>query len=385
MSESESSHEPQGRVPRWLAPRWAVIGIFLLLLVAGIAAARAFLMPVLLAFLLTLVFTPSRRALNRIGLPSWACGLLVIIGLTFGTGLAVSLLAQPVADWVARAPQIGNEIESKLRSLRGSVEQITEAGQQIDELTTNEPEPGTEVVKLKGVGFSEQIAVTLPLVVTQGVFVLVLLFFLIASGDMFYEKIVHVMPTLTDKRKALRIAFDVERALSHYFSTITLINALLGLSIAGAMWILNMPTPLLFGASAFLLNFIPYVGPLVGIIGTVLIGLISLPQPWLAFLAGGAYFALNSLEGQFVTPYFVGRVLALNTVVVFITIAFWAWTWSVVGMIVAVPTLVVMRVLCEHIDGLHTFGDFLSGRGAEAHAVPSAPRGAPVAGEDEGG
>ena len=383
VNDADSRPEAQFELPRVQAPRWAVIGIFLLMVVGAIAAARDFLMPVLLAFLLALVFTPLRRTLNRIGVPSWACAVIVILGLGAAIGVGVTVLSQPIADWAVRAPQLGGEIEAKLRSLRQPVEDIAEAGAQIDQLTEAEPEPGTTKVEVKEAGFSEKVAAMLPLIIAQGGLVLVLLFFLIASGDMFYEKLVHVMPTFTDKRRALRIAFDIERRLSHYLSAISVINALLGLSVAGAMWMLDMPTPLLFGLMAFVFNFIPYVGAVAGLVLTGVIGLVSLPEPWLALLAAGAYFSLTTLEGQFVTPYFVGRVLQLNTVIVFVSIAFWAWLWSVVGMIVAVPTLVVVRVLCEHIDSLHAFGDFLTARGAEVEAEPEAPRRAPTVGEGE--
>lgn len=384
VSDADNSSDPQVRIPTWLAPRWAVIGIFLLLCVSGIAAARDFLMPVLMAFLLALVFTPLRRTMNRLGLPSWACAFLVIGGLLAAIGVGAIVLSQPISDWATRAPQIGSQIETKLRSLRQPVEDIAEAGEKIDELTeVSGSGPETPKVEVKKDGFTARVAALMPLIIAQTGLVLVLLFFLIASGDMFYEKLVHVMPTWTDKRKALRIAFDIERRLSRYLSTITLINGLLGCCVAGAMWLIGMPTPLLFGLMAFMLNFIPYVGSVIGIVVTTVIGLVSLEDPWMALVAGASYFALTSLEGQFITPYFVGRVLQLNTVIVFISIAFWAWMWSAVGMIIAVPTLVVIRVLCEHIKSLEPFGDFLTARGAEIEPEEDAPREAPTLAEGE--
>ncbi len=384
VNDAPDRPDPQIKIPNWLAPRWAVIGIFMLLCISGIAAARDFLMPLLMAFLLALVFTPLRRTLNRIGLPSWVCAFVVIGGLLTVIGFGVLLLSQPVTDWAARAPQIGNQIENKLRSLREPVEGIAEAGKKIDELTeVATPGPTTPKVEVKQAGFTSKVAAMMPMILAQGGLVLVLLFFLISSGDMFYEKLVHVMPTWTDKRRALRIAFDIERRLSRYLSTITLINALLGCSIALVMWLIGMPTPLLFGLMGFMLNFIPYVGAIAGIAVATVIGLISLPDPWMALIAGGSYFVLTSIEGQFVTPYFVGRVLQLNTVIVFVSIAFWAWLWSAVGMIIAVPTLVVIRVLCEHIDALEPLGDFLTARGAEVEteAEEEAPRTGPTVDE----
>lgn len=364
-------------------PRWAVIGIFFLLVIGAISVARDFLMPVILAFLLTLVFTPLRRTLNRMRLPSWVCAIVVIGGLTGAIAAGALVLSGPVADWAARAPQIGSQVEAKLRSLREPVQEIAQAGEKIDELTAvGGAEPAAPKVEVKQPGFTAQVAAMMPTIAAQGGFVLVLLFFLIASGDMFYEKLVHVMPTFTDKRRALRIAFDIEKRLSHYLSTITLINALLGCAIGVAMWLIGMPTPELFGLLAFMLNFIPYVGAVIGITLSAVIGLISLPDLWGALLAGGTWFALTAIEGQFITPYFVGRVLQLNTVVVFIAIAFWAWLWSVVGMIIAVPVLVVLRVLCEHVEALTPVGDFLSSRGAETLPEEETPRVGPTVGEE---
>jgi predicted PurR-regulated permease PerM len=304
-------------------------------------------MPAILAFLLTLVFTPLRRTLNRLGVPSPACAVLVIATLSTGIGIGILMLSEPISNYVERAPLIGREIEAKLRSLAEPVAEIAEAGKN-----------------------------------TQAVFVLLLLFFLIASGDMFYEKLVHVLPTFTDKRRALRIAFDIERRLAHYLSTITLINALLGCAVGVAMWLLGMPTPELFGLLAFILNFVPYIGAVIGIVLSTAVALLTFSDPLMSLVVGGTYLALTSIEGQLITPYFVGRVLQLNTVIVFLAIALWAWLWSVVGMIIAVPMLVVVRVFAEHVEALEPLGDFLTARGAEAmqpEEDPKESRAAPTA------
>lgn len=346
-------------------PRWAVIGIFLLLAIAGIGAAEAFLMPVILAFLLTLVFTPLRRGLNRMGLPSWLCATLIVTSLVAASFVGLMTLSTPVAEWAAEAPSLGRKIEQKIRGLRGSVDTIAEAGDQIDKLAEGGAEPDTETVEVKEKGLLQRMASSAPTIGAQAVFVLVLMFFLIASGDMFYEKVVHVLPTLTDKRRALKIAFDIERRLARYFSTIAMINAGLGVAIGLAMWAIGMPSPALFGLLGFLLNFIPFIGAIIGVALAVTIGFVTFPAPVSALLAGGLYLSLTSIEGQLVTPYFVGRNLKLNTVMVFLSVALWAWLWSVVGMIIAVPILVVIRVFSEHLPALEPLGDFLSARGAE--------------------
>jgi len=347
-------------------PRWAIIGIFLMLLVGGLAYARDFLMPVVLALLLQLVFSPVRRQLERWGLPSALAAILIVGTLVTGGAAGVASLAVPASGWVDRAPEIGLELREKFEEIRGVTEGVEEAAQQVDEITESEEEPGVQRVKVEEEGNALAIAMSLPAVLAQVVFTLILLFFLLSSGDMFYEKIVYVLPSFRDKRRAIRIAYDIERKLSRYLSTIALINAGLGVSVGLVLWWLGMPSPALFGVLAFLLNFIPYVGSLLGVGAAVIVAIVTLDTLNQALAVGAVYFVLTSIEGQIVTPYFVGRSLRLNTVVVFLSVTLFAWLWSVVGMLVATPLLVAVRTFCEHVPGLQNLGHFLSARGAES-------------------
>ena len=248
------------------APSWAAVGIFLLLLLAGLTYAREFLMPVVLAFLLALVFTPVRRFLNRHGVPSWVSAVLIVGALLAVVIAGVYLLSGPVSDWIARAPTIFGQLQAKMRN--GVAATVAEVSNQVDKITSggggNAPQAPEVVVKQPGIAAS--VAWIAPLFLAQIVFVLVLLFFLLSSGDMIYEKIVHVLPTLTDKKRAVRIARDIEQKLSTYLFTITVINTGLGVVIGVVMWAIGMPNPLLFGVAVFALNYIPYAGPATGVV-----------------------------------------------------------------------------------------------------------------------
>ncbi len=346
-------------------PRWAGIGIFILLLVAGLAYAKAFLMPVALAFMLAFVFSPMRRFMEKWGCPPGVSALLIVGTLVAMLGAGATMLASPASQWIESAPTIGRQLDFKLRELKSAAEGVREAAKQVDKITGSEGQDQAPAVVVKDQGMTTRVAAMAPSILAQILLTLVLLYFILASGDMIYEKIVYVLPTFRDKRLAMRIAHDIERRVSRYLFTITLINAGLGIAIGCAMWLLGMPEPLLFGVIAFLLNFIPYIGAIAGTALATIIGLVSLPHAGSAVAAGASYLALTSLEGQFVTPYCIGRSLKLNTVVVFLSVTLWAWLWSVVGMIVATPLLVSFRVLCEHIPMLEGVGHFLSARGAE--------------------
>jgi predicted PurR-regulated permease PerM len=380
----DASPQPEAEVPEpvvavaaaeplrtYPAASWAGVGIFILLLLASMAYAREFLMPVALAFLLALVFTPVRRFLNRRGVPSWAAAILVVGVLLAVLIGGIVLLSGPVSDWIARAPSIFGELQNKMRGIAATVARVTN---QVDNITNAGTGTQAPAVVVKQQGLAASVAWIAPLFLAQVVFVLVLMFFLLSSGDMVYEKIVHVLPTLSDKKRAVRIAHDIESKLSTYLFTITMINVGLGTAIGLVMWALGMPNPLLFGVGAFALNYIPYAGPATGIIFATVVGLISGDGLWLGLLAGGSYLGIATVEGQLITPYFVGRRLRLNTVVVFLSIALWAWLWSVVGMIVATPLLVAVRTFCEYIPSLEGVGAFLSARGEEQEetGAPSA-------------
>jgi predicted PurR-regulated permease PerM len=362
---SSASPSPEANPVPATAPRWAIIGIFLMLLVAALAYARVFLLPVVLSFLLALVFTPVRRFLGRHGVPSAIAAVLIVGGLLVVLVAGLAVLTDPLRGWIADAPEIGRQLEMRLRGLIGSAREALEATQQVGRAALPADQSEVQEVVLRQPGIIAGIVAMAPGALGELAFTLVLLLLLLSSGDMFYEKIVHVMPTFRDKRLAVRIAREIESQLSSYLFAITLINAGLGVAIGFAMWLIGMPNALLFGAIGFLFNFVPFVGAAAGVALATVVGLVSLDEPAFGFVAGATYLALTSLEAQFVTPYFVGRRLKMNTVAVFLSIAFWAWLWSIMGLLVAVPLLVTVRTFCEYVPALRPLGEFLSASGVK--------------------
>lgn len=349
------------------AHSWAVVGIFIILLGAAIAYARVFLMPVTAAVLLFFVFVPVRRWL-------WRRGISPVVSATGITALLVaflfimgSMLFVPARQFVDDLPQISQQLEQKLEALKDSVKPLQKAAKKIDEIAEAEPvapSATTTVVAQSDAGSVSSGVVSavtsyVPAFFSQMLLTLLLLYFMLASGDLLYLKIVQSFDTLRDKRRAYLALREIEDSIGNYLGAITIINLCLGIAIGVILYALRMPSAAMFGAMAFLLNFIPYIGMLmgVGIIGVV--GLVSFDGYFVPLMATLSYIVINSIEGQIITPYFISRRLRMNTVVVFLSVALWAWLWSVIGMIVAVPLLVVIRVLSEHIPALEKFGNFL--------------------------
>jgi len=189
---------------------------------------------------------------------------------------------------------------------------------------------------------------------------LVLLFFLIASGDAFKMKLVAATPRYRDKKRVLCIWRDVEDNVSVYLLTIALINLCLGGTIAIGLYLIGFPNAALWGAMAALLNFVPYLGALVGLTVVAVVSIITYDPIGPALIAPAIYLGCNVVESQLVTPSVLGRRLSLNPVVVFVSVIFWGWLWGMPGAMMAVPLLIIVHVLCMNFPRLHLIAEFLT-------------------------
>ena len=342
--------------------RMALLGVFLILFLGFIYFARDFLLPVVIAFLLALTLSPIVRFLQKRGVaPPFSAFVIVLVVISaFSAG--TFLLSGPVTAWIDSAPQISQKIQQKFAILRYPIDAMVKASAQVESMGESATTSSVQKVAIQQPGMLSIAAASLVGGLTTAAITFVLLLFLLSSGTMFYEKMIGILPTLGDKKRALSIAHDVERDVSHYLLTITLINAGFGTAVAIAMALAGMPNPLLWGVAAALLNFVPYIGALGGILMVGMVALISFESVGYALIPPLLYAVFATIEGQFVTPVLLGRRLELNSVAIFICVALWSWLWGIVGAIIAVPLLVAVKVFCDHFDGLNSFGEFLSGQ-----------------------
>lgn len=342
------------------ATHWAIIGLFVLTAVGALSFAQAFFIPVVFALLLALIFSPIRRAFGRVGIGPVLSAVIIMILFCAVSAVLLFLISSSLATIISDEPQLMNKVQERVSELTGVLEPMRQAGEQLEQMQSSPEAPEQVIVREQGI-FSLW-AETTPYVAGQVGFAIVLATFLIASGDMFYEKLVEVMPNATAKHKALTIARDMEHQLSTYFLTITGINATLGVIIGLAMWLLGMPDPVFFGVAAFALNYIPYIGSIIGIVFAFMMGVVTYDNIWLSLAPPLAYWIINSAEGQFITPVAVGRRLRLNAVAVFLSVAFWAWLWSFAGMFLSTPMLIALKAFSERTPELSWLNTFLEGR-----------------------
>jgi predicted PurR-regulated permease PerM len=185
------------------------------------------------------------------------------------------------------------------------------------------------------------------------------LYFHLGWGDLFLRKLIRALPTLTNKQRAVEIARETERQVSAYLLTITLVNALLGAALGAAVWLLGVPNPTLWGAMVFVLNFIPYLGPLIGIVVLGVVALVTLPGLGYALLVPAFYFLLHSVESNIITPLVLVRRLTLNPIVMFLWLSLWFWLWGIPAAVLAVPMLKTLKIFCDNIPQLARAGQFL--------------------------
>jgi predicted PurR-regulated permease PerM len=338
----------------------SIIGIFVILLIGALYFARAFFLPVMLAVLVTLTFSPTVRYLRHRGIPSVVTAILLVLAMLAAFGSVSVYLSDPVSRVIADAPAIAGRIEQRFAPLREPLRKMMSASSQLEQLAASS-EPNTEKVVVAQSGLAAWAADTLGGLTTTLGATLVLVVFLLSSGDLFLHKLVRTLPTYSGKRRSVRVVHDIEFEVSRYLLTITAINICFGFAVAAAMAGLGMSNPLLWGAAATVLNFIPYVGAIVGAGSALIAALITYDSIGPALLPPAAYLLFHAVESAFVTPLVLGRRLELNVVAIFISLAFWSWMWGIIGALIAVPILVVVKVFSDHFTGLVKFGEFLSG------------------------
>ncbi len=335
----------------------AVTGLFVLAVFYTLHLGRDFFLPLVLAFFLAQLLRPMVRALGRWRLPTALASGLVVLLLVGVVGIGLSQLWTPAAEWVERAPRDLNRLEGKLKKLVRSVESVTRTAQQMDEIA-DVATPAGPTVELKQPGLIEVLFGGATSFLAAGLITLVLTYFFLSAGDQFLRKLPRVLPR-DHAERVLGAVQVIENQLSRYFLAVSIINLSLGVITAGSMALLGMPTPVLLGATAALLNFLPYLGPAIMATLLAMIALITLPTPAAAIVPPALYLLLHVTEANLVTPQLLGRRLPLNPTAIFIGFLFWWWLWGVPGALLAVPILVTLKAVCDQSEGLKNLGEVL--------------------------
>lgn len=337
----------------------ALSGLFILAAFYTLYLGRAFFLPIILAVLLSFLLSPLVRWLKKLHIPEGLSSAVVVFGFLGLLGWGVYGLSSPAYEWASQAPKTLRKVEAKLRDFKKPVQTVSKATEQMEKITQvgGGRQPTQVAVQAESLG--ERMFSQATDFVSNGLVMIILLYFLLASGDMFLRKLIRVLPSLADKKRAVEIARQIETEISAYLATITFINVLLGLAVWGIMSAIGLPNPLLWGVLAAVTNYIPYLGALVMIGVLAMVGFVTFDGLGQSLMAPGAFIGLNLIESYFLTPMILGRRLTLNPVVIFLGLTFWGWLWGITGAVLAVPIMVVFKIFCDHSEALAPLGEFL--------------------------
>lgn len=328
------------RWPGELALRW----LALLALVFLLPLAKPFLLPVVVALLLAIVLAGPVRALHRRGISEPVGALIVVATLAALVGAIASLLVQPASEWLERAPSNMNQFMRSLDRLRDAIPLLrvtTESGgaesASLGDSIATQGWTITRVVLDQLTGLAMAVASTI-----------ILLYFMLASEHWLVIRLMEHVPGRRARLNWLCMGRSVQREVAHYLWTMTLMNVVLGTATGLALWAIGLPNPLLWGTVTAVLNYVPYLGPLV--IGALLFmaGILQFEELHLMVAPPLAFFGLNVIEAYVLTPLVMGKRLDLNPVFVFVSVMFWGWVWGVAGALVSVPVLLAIRNAMRH-------------------------------------
>lgn len=323
--------------------------------------ARPVILPIVLACVAAMTLKPLIRGLTRCHIPP-ALSAAVVLGLLV-SAVAIGLvqLGRPAVAWMNDAPAHMAKLRLRVQKIFPKTARFSEAATAVNNLgaSAREQTPVT-TVELK----TSHVPSTF--INWTGSFLggigetLVLLYLLLASGDLFLQKLVRVMPTLHDKKRAVEISHEIQQNISNYLFSVSLINLGLGTLVSAGLYLLGVPNAGMWGLLVAVLNFVPYFGPVAGIVLLAAVGLLTFDTLWKGLLPPGWYLLLHLLESNFVTPVLLGRRFTLNPVVIFISLIFWTWLWGVPGALLSVPFLVSIAVICDRVPTLSAVSELLT-------------------------
>jgi predicted PurR-regulated permease PerM len=322
----------------------ATIGIFIILLIAALEFARPLLLPLVSAFVVTMMLGPLSARAERAGIPSLLTAIvlwLLVIAVCYGV---IVLLAGPAVDWVGKAPEIGKSVQEKLRVLDRPWAMMQDLRKALLPGDADKGGVGVDIAAFVAPMF----AFVTPAIGEVFIFFGTLFFMLIGR-----TKLRRVTVALFEDRDArlrtLKIINDIEHNLTGYLSMVAVINVAVGVAGGVVAWVVGLPDPVAWAVLAFILNFLPYIGALLMEAALFLVGLVTFPTLTHALAAPLLFLIFATLEGHFITPSIIGRRLTLNPLTVFLSLVFWSWLWGPVGAFLAVPLLIMGLVAVNHL------------------------------------
>ena len=336
-------------------------------LVAGMKAAEAILVPFLVAAFLALICGPPMFWLQRRGVPS-ALALLIVVAVICGIGVGVgALVGSSFKDFTTALPVYQVNLQERTEEL---VAWMDELGVALPANVLSDIVNPGQIMQFVG-----RVVSGLGGLVTNSLLIALTVVFILLEASSFPAKL---RAAFGDAHGAFGRFDEVAANVNRYLAIKTAVSMATGVMIAAWLAVIGVDFPLLWGLLAFLLNYVPNIGSIIAAVPAVLLAVIQLgPGP--AGLAALGFLTANFVMGSLIEPRFMGRGLGLSTLVVFLSLVFWGWVFGAVGMLLSVPLTMTVKIALESSEETRWIAILL---GSEAAAAPVAESAiAPVAGE----
>ena len=346
--------------------------------------AKSLLIPIVVALFFALLLSPLVKLLKRYHIPRTVSAVLILALIGGPLGLLGSQLAEPAQRWAEAIPRLADQLTEQVDELTDRLSPQVEVPKppepegfsffglfdgkeersETGENGNGGDREGRVSEKLKQGGLELLLAMlgAAPLVIAQFLTTVLLILFLLIFGSRLFDALVAIFPAIDDKQATLDLVRTIQVELSRYILTVSIINACLGLTVGMALWWFGVQDPLLWGVLVGMLNFAPYVGPLFGVILLTLAGVVQYGAEAFALLPALIYFSINLLEAQVITPLVLGRHMRLNPLIILVWLLIWGWLWGAVGVLLAVPLLVCLKLAIGRTNVLRSWVQLIETR-----------------------
>jgi len=348
-NEAEGTPLPDSRgelppvIRRTEVVAFALVALLVIVVIVGLYLARAFFLPITMAFIVGTMLSPAASFLEHYRIPRAVAAVLIVAAASAGTVFTIGLIASPVMEWSSKLPELGSILKEKMHVFDRPLalwQQLQSMLGGPDTLTT---------FHLPKIDWVQPTLEFLSPTFAEFLLFIATLILFIASWRELRRAMIMNFGDRPARLRTLRILNEIEEHLGNYLLMVTMINIGVGIVTGLICAVTGMPNPAGLGAMAAILNFIPIIGPVAMFAVLVVVGLVAFPTIGAGLLAPALFAAMTFLEGHFLTPMIVGRRLALNALAVFIALAFWTWLWGPMGAFLSSPLLIVALIVKEHL------------------------------------
>lgn len=320
-------------------------GVFLALPFVLSIGSVVFL-PIAAALVLTVILSPLADSLARLGLPNTLASVIALLTLLGGVVLALALIFQPALTLVEQIPTLVDTVGKRFGELQKQFEWVSKIGERI---AAASGEKGSNEVVIAEPSFLETVAFATPSVVIEFIITLLMTFFMVEARVRLRQKLLFGRASFGTSIKAARALREVQDRVASYILTVAMINAGVGVIAALGAWALGLPAPIMWGGLAMIMNFIPYIGPMIMVGLTALFGIGTSDTVLLGLLPAAAYLGLHTVEANVVTPAVLGARFTMNPVMILIALSYFTWIWGILGALLSVPILLILTALFDHL------------------------------------